>query len=483
MNNVKRLLTGLLVIISLNTLANINHQLDPLLFGDRTGSGGDGLVCFKEDGSIDSVEVWDYVEAEVEHGHTIDLGPDNLSYFEKMELVVNRVLSNEKEINTGKFKYLRQYLKLFRTLGTSPTSNEFVKIVHLKGKKANFQFKEIDDAKSMIVLAKGGDCRIVQLAVQEELKSFNRAFIKIQKELWDTMDNNHRAGILLHELFLMIQRKNNPKILQDTRYSRYLNVAFSTSQYELISQDQTSTNYLETLASVGYSYKYSFIHDIVNNLSVYGFADANDIVKMGLESHVDKFTNTILKVNKLNSKVWNSFVELKLESSAQASLIPIVHDISYSSYGEERGGNLRFYSLNDVAFSSVATIDPQDKIIFAKSDYPFCNPINVTEGVITSGILADDVNIITELGDRIKALKGTFLRLGYNSQKATYFVVKAPITLKDYDGTFKKIGQKGQFVRIDYMYNPGPHDSILDNDTYSLKVLDHLPNNKILCEY
>lgn len=46
--------------------------------GTETGNGGDGLVCYKSDGSIKSVRLLDFYEAiKLKRIQSLDLGPDD----------------------------------------------------------------------------------------------------------------------------------------------------------------------------------------------------------------------------------------------------------------------------------------------------------------------------------------------------------------------------------------------------------------------
>jgi hypothetical protein len=250
--------------------------------GDRTGSGGDGLVCFNEDGSINHVKSWDYVEAEIEHGHQINLGEDYLSVREKMELVIDRIEKHENIMRSNKFIWLRKYFDYFKDFDTNQDDNKMIKLVSLESTDGKFTLRDIRDDNSRLAIDGDSPCKMVQLAMQEDIKREDRPFIKIHKELWDLMDNDHKAGLLLHELFLMLIRNDVEGDIKDTRNARYLNTAFSTSQYENIVNDETHQAFLAVLASADlgiYKFKIqksppSSYDEVVNGNSFIGYLNS-----------------------------------------------------------------------------------------------------------------------------------------------------------------------------------------------------------------
>lgn len=141
--------------------------------GDQIGNGGDVIIC------DDKVEMLDMFEA-TDDSVTVDLGGDQLDYVEKVLYVLEKV---------GKFQPERtkMYMEWFSTF------QDEVKF------RSNVKLPDIVDSGVIIIPE---SCRVEQIAIQmsdEEVELGYPRYV-INKNLWDRLDENNKAVLILHEI-------------------------------------------------------------------------------------------------------------------------------------------------------------------------------------------------------------------------------------------------------------------------------------------
>lgn len=167
----KTLLTGLLALmISAPSLAS------------RVGNGGDAIYCQKEDGTV-TAELLDFYEGRT-RGLTMNMdGATTVE--EKINLIINRVEQHDLFLGL----VIREGLEHFY---------------------ANREFTEDDliDIPDSLHIRKPKNCEVKQAAIfkmPHELLPGESAYL-INQPLWDLMDNDSKAGLILHEVLYRYAR-------------------------------------------------------------------------------------------------------------------------------------------------------------------------------------------------------------------------------------------------------------------------------------
>jgi hypothetical protein len=148
------------------------------LAGGSVGNDGDGVVCRAQDGTIQSVELLDYYEGRVQRGFDLSLGHPA----EDFQIKINRILQNLSKLANIRSK---KYAEL---------SNDFFNQAVLI---PNVDLVDIPDSQNIIVPK---NCKVEQLAIQREPQLPGDKRYTISKDLWDQMDGNQKAGLILHEV-------------------------------------------------------------------------------------------------------------------------------------------------------------------------------------------------------------------------------------------------------------------------------------------
>lgn len=146
---------------------------------DRKGNGGDALVCYNSKGEIRSVRLLDYYEAlQKQRIKSIELGEKEWGFHEKVLYALNR-LETIDYLRAQKYK---QWYKDF------------------------FNQDEFSWGENLVNIADTGalsipnNCEIKQIAVQEAPSLPGDKRYIINKSLWSLMDEDNKAGLILHEL-------------------------------------------------------------------------------------------------------------------------------------------------------------------------------------------------------------------------------------------------------------------------------------------
>lgn len=153
--------------------------------GSGVGNGGSGVVCFKKDANgkrqISKAYSLDLWEATHESDKLqIDLGSSQLTEFEKVALLIERVSRVDPTFGA----------ELNRRFSDFRKSYEVQKRVRIT---------KIDDTKTLV--DPKGDCEIYQIAVQKRVVDafFDKKFL-FDQDVWEKMSRNERAGLIFHEI-------------------------------------------------------------------------------------------------------------------------------------------------------------------------------------------------------------------------------------------------------------------------------------------
>jgi len=171
-------------------------QKSAKLAGDRTGSGGDALVCLNDEGEIESVELWDYVEGKALENLNVDLGPDTLTTIEKFDLYLTRLAQYDNELSES-IKYFRRYAEYIAKSESSPDG--FISFIQANN---TFRLKDIKDATMVIELHGKKNCEIWQIARQIKNPSPVTSMIQIDPRLTQKMSKDHLVGLIMHEFMV-----------------------------------------------------------------------------------------------------------------------------------------------------------------------------------------------------------------------------------------------------------------------------------------
>ncbi|MFZ4404339.1 MAG: hypothetical protein ACOYOK_09590 [Pseudobdellovibrionaceae bacterium] len=143
----------------------------------EVGNGGDVVVCYKPNGSIKAVELLDFYEARLKQ---VDLDVDNIpgNFNNKVLTVLNRL---QKFSPVRAEKYLELYKEFF---------NETAML-------KNIELTDVPDSNH-IAIPKG--CKVEQLVIQKKPVFPGDKRYTFNQDLWDSLDENSKAGIIVHEI-------------------------------------------------------------------------------------------------------------------------------------------------------------------------------------------------------------------------------------------------------------------------------------------
>lgn len=146
--------------------------------GNEAGNGGDVVVCYQGE-TILSTKLLDFHEAEVMRPELVpDLGAPDASPSEKVKLALDRLSKLDAERAAA---YQEEADAFF-------ANTRFVKGVVLE---------DIPDSGYVPI---GKDCRVEQIAIQKAPVFPEDRLYTINQDLWERLDNDHRAGLMLHEI-------------------------------------------------------------------------------------------------------------------------------------------------------------------------------------------------------------------------------------------------------------------------------------------
>lgn len=216
-NQVTILSTALLFIAS--TISAPSAQA-----GGEVGNGGDAVVCPVAGTTTKKVETLDVFEARTLRGIKLDLGPSSLSWQDKVDLAIHRL----DVLDVKRADRLRGWAKTF------VADSVFA---------AGIVLTDIPDSKQ-VALPK--DCTIEQVVVQKVPAFAKDRYYTFSKDLWDLLDSDNQAAIVLHEL---IYREAITFEHRNSTASRYFNSLVFSDSF----QNMALVDYLSELDSLPFA--------------------------------------------------------------------------------------------------------------------------------------------------------------------------------------------------------------------------------------
>lgn len=190
--------------------------MPPQVFaGDEIGNGGDVVLCKTESGEVETATMLDYYEGQYRN-IPLDLGAADLEPIEKVELALMR-LNKQDTFFTN---ILRQKAQTF-----------FDNASIIPG----ISLRDIPDSNEVFL---GHNCEIQQIAINQKVTFPGDKKFVISKDYWDLLDNDNKAGLILHEIiydYFIEQGHLN------SRAARYFNTRISANNFSNI----TEVNYKE----------------------------------------------------------------------------------------------------------------------------------------------------------------------------------------------------------------------------------------------
>lgn len=175
--------------------------------GDDKGNGGDVVVCYDEQKKIKSVQLLDHYEGYKKFGFVIDLG-DGQGPLNKVKFVLDHL----SKFDEGRAKRYWQQAQNFESESLFWPGVELV---------------DIPDSQHIAIPK---NCKIEQVAIQQEPTLPEQKRFTISKDLWDLMDDTNRAGLILHEIIFQeaieLHQTNSIR-------SRYFNAMISQKNFHL----------------------------------------------------------------------------------------------------------------------------------------------------------------------------------------------------------------------------------------------------------
>jgi hypothetical protein len=148
----------------------------------RESHGGDAVICPNPGPNCKAVELFDYFEGKETAGLEPSLGAPTLDYKAKAMVVINRI---RKIDPTGAAAYEK------RLEGFDPSKQV--------GLVDRFAVEEIDDSEEIIDPA-NGRFKAQWVAQKHRPAKFEKKYLT-DGLFWRNADNDHRAGLALHEIF------------------------------------------------------------------------------------------------------------------------------------------------------------------------------------------------------------------------------------------------------------------------------------------
>jgi len=165
--------------------------------GDERGNGGDVLECSFADSPV-TLELLDIFETREIHEKELSLGDNSLTVEKKVEIVLNRLKLFSK----------RRALKYKKWFDSFYKESKFLKDVN---------FGDIQDSSHIFI---PNNCKLKQIINQQNPRFSNDKRYFINKNLWDQLDNNNRAALILHEL--IYREMQTPTSIPVRRFIAYL---------------------------------------------------------------------------------------------------------------------------------------------------------------------------------------------------------------------------------------------------------------------
>lgn len=343
--------------------------------GGSVGNGGDSIVCRKPDGSIQSIELLDYYEGRVQRGFSYSFG--NLS--ENHLLKIDRILQKLSRVALIRSKKYRELVQSF-----------FSEAVLLPG----VDLVDIPDSQNIIVAK---NCKVEQLVIQQEPQLPGDKRYTISKDLWDLMDENQRAGLILHEIIyreaIKWGHENSIKV-------RYINALIASDILDQM--DQKSFN------------------DLLSSLNLPGF----------------DMLGTIVEKEDRGSQV----VYGNLDSDFFDSVLPLT--INYKGLSLDGKGFILFTNKFDgtlnMAYGVVGVHHSNLDIVVSKDQRLYLEFWSQDKIQMIGSIYSENINV-NRGENQITLFPGTRLYLDENENPLTYYgEIRSTISKISYDSGILK---------------------------------------------
>lgn len=192
--------------------------------GDKAGNGGNVVLCTDPAGKVTSVQLLDYYEAQTIWRFQLDLGDPLMDPQAKVQRVLERV----------------RRLHPFTAEALEARSAGFFDDALLL---SNVELAPVDDSGEYFLPV---GCKLKQIAVQRQKQFPEDKTFLINKDVWDILDNDQRAGLILHEIAYekLLHTKppypfpGQPQLEPESRQARYFNALASSAGYAQITPDQ-----------------------------------------------------------------------------------------------------------------------------------------------------------------------------------------------------------------------------------------------------
>jgi hypothetical protein len=201
---------SILIIFALLFSCSKNNEALNEASGTETGNGGGVVVCRDpETQAIQSVELLDFYEAKVIQSRVLDMGEKTIPWTEKIETVFKKL---DRLSPTRSKKYRKIYERFFNEAKMIPNAN----------------LTYIDDAAN-IVLPLG--CTKEQASILKTPEFPGEKRYTMSQFLWDKMDNDSKAGLILHEIIYQEGLAWDHKNSKPTRFLTGLLTSTEINQY------------------------------------------------------------------------------------------------------------------------------------------------------------------------------------------------------------------------------------------------------------
>lgn len=148
------------------------------LAGNDKGSGGDGIVCFDEQGGISSVKLLDFYGDNNNPFLRPYFGETPLRVLDKVNYALIRLLDVGDTRANNYLSWASTFINESEFVDELPEIYDYgIHTVHLPE-----------------------NCRIEQLAIQRVPVTVGQPRYQISRKLWNHLDDDNRAGLIVHEL-------------------------------------------------------------------------------------------------------------------------------------------------------------------------------------------------------------------------------------------------------------------------------------------
>jgi hypothetical protein len=194
------------------------------------GNGGDAVVCYRpgaaqgDIANIVSVELLDFYEGRVQRGLIPNLGDPQGPINTK----IAQALAPLKKLSPSRYNDYANWAATFNA--------EMIAI-------PNAQLVDVKDSDHVVLPR---DCFIEQIALQINPRFAQDKRYTLNKDLWDRMDQNNRAGLILHEVIYRETKANQSNSIG----ARYMNQLLVSGEVRSLDFKQFAT----IAEQVGYIY-------------------------------------------------------------------------------------------------------------------------------------------------------------------------------------------------------------------------------------